>query len=668
VSQPLQANAAPQDVAQALTQALELHQQGRLAEAERLYSAILAARPDHADALHFLGLIKFASGQFNEALQLIARAMRSGTPSPQVLLNHGLVLNALDRRAEAIESFDQAIKLNPNISEAHNNRAVVLATLGRNEEALQSYDKALAIRPDDAGTLYNRGNLLKDIGRFDEALVSYDRALALRPDYAEALCNRGVVLYALKRLHDALASYDRALVLRQDIAEAYSNRGNVLRDFKQFEEALANYDRALALRPDYAEAFSNRGIALHELKRHDDALASFDRALALRPDYAVALCNRGATLHALRRYGEALASYDRALALQPDYAEALSNRGATLSELRKFDEALANYDRALALQPELPEVHWNQATLRLLTGDFERGWAEYEWRWKRDSMARAMRNFAQPCWRGGDEISGKTILLHSEQGFGDTIQFCRYAPLVAARGARVILEVERPLQRLMTTLAGGPQVVSKAGLLPEFDLQCPLLSLPLAFGTRLEIIPAATPYLTAPLQDSADWEKRLGEKSPPRIGLVWSGSATHQRDAERSIALRALLPLLDIDATFVSVQKDVRPADAAVLRERSDILHVGDALGDFANTAALISQLDLVISVDTSVVHLAGALGHPVWIMLPYIADWRWLLDQDSTPWYPTARLFRQDDTRMWDAVIVRVREALLQSIGSGRR
>ena len=219
----------------------------------------------------------------------------------------------------------------------------------------------------------------------------------------------------------------------------------------------------------------------------------------------------------------------------------------------------------------------------------------------------------------------------------------------------------------MTTLAGTVQVATKAGPLPDFDLQCPLLSLPLAFGTRLETVPSATPYLTAPRQDSKVWETRLGKKDRPRIGLVWSGSETHHRDAERSIGLRALLPLLDLDATFVSVQKAVRPTDAAVLKEHSDILDFGDAFGDFSDTAALMSQLDLVISVDTSIAHLAGALGNPVWIMLPYIPDWRWLLDRDSTPWYPTARLFRQDDTRMWDDVIVRVREALHHLVESRR-
>jgi tetratricopeptide (TPR) repeat protein len=659
-------NAAPLNLPHALAQALELHRQGRLADAERLYAAILAVRPDHGDALHFLGLIRFATGQFGEALRLIVDAMRSGTPSPQVLLNHGIVLSTLKRGNEAIASFDRAIELKSEFSEAHNNRGVALAALGRHEEALESYRKALVITPNYADAFYNRGNVLKDLRRFDEALADYDRAIALRPEYAEAFCNRGVVLHELKRLEPALASYDRALALRPDIAEAHSNRGNVLKELKRFDAALASFDRALDILPSYPEALSNRGNVLHELKRYDEALTSFDRALALRPAYPEAISNRGVTLHALKRYDEALACHDRALALRPDYADALSNRGAALCEFKRHDEALASYDRALSVQPDMPAVHCNQATLRLLTGDLARGWAEYEWRWKKESTARVMRDFPQPCWLGGGEIAGKTILLHSEQGFGDTIQFCRYAPLVAARGAQVIVEVERPLQRLMTTLAGPLQVIAKGSPLPDFDLHCPLLSLPLAFGTELATIPAPVPYLRAPTQSPANWQRRLAAKRRPWIGLAWSGNPAHKQDLDRSIGLRALLPILDIDATFVSLQKDVRPADAAALAERDDILQVTDTLGDFSDTAALIAQLDLVISVDTSVVHLAGALGKPVWALLQYIPDWRWLLDREDSPWYPTARLFRQDGTRAWDGVVARVREALLERAQPG--
>ena len=661
-----QPDAEPLNLAPALAQAIELHQQGELAEAERLYSAILAAKPDHADALHFLGVIRFTTGRPAEALQLVAAAMRAGPPSAFLLLNHGLVLNALARPEEALASFDRAIALDTGFAEAHNNRAVLLATLGRPEEALASYQAALTIEPRNPGTLFNQGNALKDLGRHEEAVASYDHALLLNPDHAAALCNRGIALHEMKRFDEALASLDDALALAPDIAEAHLNRGNVLNDLKRHEDAIASYDSALTIRPDYAEALSNRGIALHALARDEDALASFDRALALRPDYPEALSHRGATLDAMQRPEEALESYARAIALRPDYVDAYGNRGATLYNLKRLDEALADFDRALALRPDLPEVHWNQASARLIAGDFARGFTEYEWRWQREAMIAVKRDFPQPPWRGED-IAGKTILLHSEQGFGDSVQFCRYVPAVAARGARVILEVEASLQRLMTTLAGVNEVIAKGASLPAFDTYCPLLSLPLAFGTRLETVPSVTPYLRAEAQDVAAWEARLSDRRRPRIGLAWSGNPTHLRDADRSIALEALLPLIDVDASFISVQKDVRDADAGVLAARTNILQVGHALNDFADTAALLSALDLIITVDTSVAHLAGALGKPVWLLLPYIPDWRWLFDRETSPWYPTARLFRQDESRSYDGVIARVRDALQRGIESGR-
>jgi Tfp pilus assembly protein PilF len=485
----MQSNAPQLNVPDALAQAQGLCQQGRLAEAERLFAAILAVKPDQADALELLGTIKLSNGRCSEALDLISRAMRLKAPSPQILRIHGLALSALGRPREAIESFDRAIKLNTKFSGAHN----------------------------------DRGTALTKLKRFDEALASYDRALAVQPNFVEALYNRGYALEGLKR----------------------------------FDEALASYDRALALRPNYLEALYNRG-----------------------------------------------------------------------------------------------------ALLRMI-GDFDRGWEKYELRWETESLRHARRGFTQPLWLGQEEIAGKTILLHAEQGFGDTIQFCRYVPLVAARGARVVLEVQKPLQELMNSLDGVAHIISRGDPLPDFDLQCPLLSLPLAFKTRLETIPSAVPYLRASSQASNNWERRLGPRDRPRIGLVWSGNPAHTRDHLRSIDFNSFLSLLDINATFISLQKDVRAADAIVLNGRRDLLHFGDELSTFSDTAALISNLDLVISVDTSVAHLAGALGKPVWVLLSFIGDWRWLCDREDSPWYPTARLFRQDSTRAWDNVIARVHAAL---------
>ena len=430
-------------------------------------------------------------------------------------------------------------------------------------------------------------------------------------------------------------------------------------------EAEQLCEQIVAAKPDFFDALYVLAFVQSGLAKNDAALASLDRALKVRPDFARAHFKRGNVLQALKRYEEAVASFDHALGLRPSYAVAHYNRGLALHELRRCEEAVASYERAINLRPDFAEAHLNQSLSRLVIADFGRGWQGYEWRRKVKSPGNIWRNFKQPQWFGHENISGKTILLPAEQGYGDTIQFCRYVPLIAARGARVVLEVLTPLAELMTTLTGTSQIVCRNDPLPDFDIHCPLLSLPLAFGTRLETIPSAVPYLRASSQGAMTWDTRLGPKRRPRIGLAWSGERLHPGDLNRSIPLSALLSLLDIDATFVSLQKVVRAEDAMVLQTRGDLRHFGDALKNFSDTAALISNLDLVISIDTSVAHLAGALAKPVWVLLPFIPDWRWLHDRADSPWYPTARLFRQDNTRAWDNVIVRVHAALGEFVQS---
>jgi tetratricopeptide (TPR) repeat protein len=639
--------------------ALKAYRAGKLTEAEQLCLKILSADPDSAPTLNLLAVINSALGRNNAALSNTDRALSLWPDFVEALVNRGIALYELKRFGDALADYDRAIALRPGNADALVNRGNTLGKLRRHGEALASYDDALKLQPAHVEAFTNRGVTLHKLKRYDEALTSYDQALALHPGHVEALVSRGAALHDLRQYDEALRSYDRALALRPDHAEVLVNRGVALHELKQSAEALNSYDRALAMEPDHVEALTNRGVALHDLERYGEALASHQRALAVQPDHAAALSNRGVTLHRLGRLDEALASYDRALAKQPDYADALVNRGVTLHDLKRFDEALASYDRAIALQPDHADAHFFGSMSRLLTGDFGRGWIEYEWRRKGASTGPSRRDFPQPPWLGGEGIADKTILLHSEQGFGDTIQFCRYVPLVAARGARVVLEVEEPLRDLLTGLAGTARVITKGNLLPDFDLQCPLLGLPLAFGTRLETIPSAMPYLRAPDRALLKWGTRLPTKRRPRIGMAWAGNAKHIRDRERSINLGSLLPLLDVDATYVSLQKEVRAPDTATLREGADIIHFGHELDGFSDTAALISHLDLVISVDTAVAHLAGALGKPVWILLTHVPDWRWLLDRDDSPWYPTARLFRQSGTREWDSVIAQVRNAL---------
>jgi tetratricopeptide (TPR) repeat protein len=605
-----------------------MNRRERRSAASKAGVKLTAPVAETAAALYEAGLSQMQAGRDLDAQLCCQRALALDPNHADTLHLMGLVSVRANQYDQALEWISRAIRLEPKPDYLRNLGATLLK-LGRREEALKAFDKAVQLKPLDADLWSNLGNILVEVERPPDAILSFQHALKLNPRHWDAANKVAQLLYRSDRL----------------------------------EEALACFNLCDELQPNQFPTLQMRTLTLHRLRRFEEALTDNSRALAVRPDDAEALNNRGIILRALKRFDEALANYDRALAVRPDYAEALYNRGIALDELKRFDEALASYDRAIHARPDYVEAHWNEALLRLLTGDFSRGWAKYEWRWKNESPAKSKRNFAQPLWLGEDAIDGKTVLLYSEQGFGDTIQFCRYVPLLAARGARVMVEVPGPLQELISNLAGATQVISKGNALPDFDYQCPLLSLPLAFGTRLETIPSSTPYLQAPAQASKAWQARLGPKSRPRIGLVWSGNATHKDDHNRSIGLQFLSPLLDIGATFVSLQKDVRDADTAVLREREDIVHFGDAFKDFSDTAALISNLDLVISVDTSVAHLAGALGKPVWVLLTYLPDWRWLLDRDDSPWYPTARLFRQNDARTWDDVIARVCEALLEFI-----
>jgi tetratricopeptide (TPR) repeat protein len=576
-------------------------------------------------------------------------------------MNRALVAYQRGRLDEANRLTHAILSVHSDHFDALHLTAAVKARQRRFAEALAGYDRALAVRPHHPEALNNRGNTLKQLRWFDEALASFDEALAVRPKFAEALNNRGSALHDMKRFDEALVNFDRALAIRPNFAEAFYNRALALYQSKRFGDALASYDRALAIRPDYAKALNNRGSTLKELRRFDEAVASFDRALAVRPDYVVALNNRGLLLEELKRFDAALASYEDALARQPDFADSLNNRGNILIKLKRFDEALASFERALAVRPDYAEAHCTESLLRLLMGDYERGWHKYEWRWRTDELESFERKCEQPLWLGENVINGKTILLHSEQGFGDTIQFCRYVPLVARRGAQVLLDVPTPLRDLMVSLDGIAQVIPRGEELPCFDFHCPLLSLPLAFGTTLETIPSEMPYLTVPPENERNWKTRLGSERRPRIGVAWCGNPLHKDDCIRSMDLKTFSGILDADATFVSLQKDIRVSDVAMLESLGHVLRFENDLRTFADTAALIANLDLVISVDTGVAHLAGALAKPVWVLLPFVPDWRWLLDREDNPWYPTARLFRQNVSCDWSGVINRVVSELKQ-------
>jgi tetratricopeptide (TPR) repeat protein len=611
----------------ALLQAgLARHQAGQLAEAETAYRAALAADPALADALHLLGIVALQRGRSAEALGLIDRAVALQPGNAAFFTNRGLVLGNLGRTAEALDSYDRALALQPGVPEAHS----------------------------------NRGNALRDLGRMEEALGSYGEAARLRPAYPEAWANQASVLVDLGRPAEALAACDRALALRPAFPEVLANRAAILSRLGRPEEALAACDRALALAPENGEAWGNRAAALLDLGRPAEALAACDRALALRPDDAKLLADRSAMLWRLDRPEDALATADAALARAPDNVDAWCHRGLALVGLNRIAEARDSYARGLALRPADPDIRFSQAWADLLAGNLAAAWPDYEARWRLKRFASPPRDFAQPRWRG-EALDGRTILLHAEQGLGDTIQFCRYAPLVARHGGRVVLEVQAPLEPLLAGLPGVTQIVRRGDPLPPFDLHCPLLSLPLAFGTTLATIPPPVADLRADAGRMARWAPRFAGLAGRRAGLVWAGNTSARADIGRPLRLATVRPLLDCGASVVALQHDVPEADRADLADTPGLANLGGDFADFADTAAVIAQLDLVIAVDTSVAHLSGALGKPTWIMLRTAPDWRWLLDRDDSPWYPSVRLFRQSARGDWDGVVAKVAAALAE-------
>jgi tetratricopeptide (TPR) repeat protein len=478
-----------------------------------------------------------------------------------------------------------------------------------------------------------------------------------------ALFQRAVALHQQGQLGAAEQVYLQVVQRDPRHAEAIHHLGVLAFRAGAFADAVRLIGDSLALQRRNAAAHSNLGLALQQLGRLEEALASFERALALQADFPEALYNRANVQRELGRPEAALAGYDDALRRRPAYVEAHVNRGRTLRDLGRMDEAIAAYDAALRLQPGFATAELNQGIVRLALGDFARGLAQFEARWREPQLAAAARRLPMPVWDGSAPLAGATLLLHAEQGLGDTLQFCRYVPLLAARGARVVLEVQAPLAGLLRRMPGVAAVVTRGEELPRADFHCPLVSLPLRCGTTLATIPAGDAYLQADVQRVARWAERLGaRRAGLRIGLVWSGNPAHRNDRTRSLPLAMLLhPLLEADAELVSLQKEVPSEDdVAVAAAHAERLRsFGAELADFDDTAALTACVDLVIAVDTAVAHLAGALGKPLWLLLPFAADWRWLMTRSDSPWYPTARLFRQPRPGDWASVLEELRLAL---------
>jgi len=554
----------------------------------------------------------------------------------------------------------------PNLGQALQ-EAVTLQHQGRLREAEKIYTRVLKVVPDQFDALNLLGTVKAQRGQAGEAYRLIAAALKINPRAADAWVNLGIVLHALKRDQEALESFDKALGLKPGDADALYERGNTLLALGRAQNALAAFDGVLALLPRHAQARLNRGLALAGLGRHEEAIADFEAASARPPISPAAHYNRGISLFNLGRYAEAVAAYDQALSLAPDHIKALNNRGFALQALNRHEEALASYSRALELRKDFADAHFNEAIALLSIGEFRRGFEKYEWRWRRTGMPAKGGSYGRPLWLGEYPLQRRTILLHAEQGLGDTIQFARYIALLARAGARVVLEVQPELKVLLGGIEGVAAVVARGEPLPAFDVHCPLGTLPLAFKTEPGTIPSGSPYLAADEAHIDKWRPRLEGLGRPRVAVAWSGNPQHMNDRNRSIPLSRLAPLWSAGtARFFAVQRELRSGDAELLARETRVMQIGTELDDFADTAAVFALVDLVITVDTSAAHLAGAMARPVWILLPFSPDWRWTLAGESSRWYGTARLFRQPSLGDWDSVIERLRSELVRLSRSG--
>ena len=558
------------------------------------------------------------SGSLNEAAKAYQLILNTHPRNAYVLFLLGTLFNQQKDYQKSRIVLTQAQEIDPHNAGILTALGISLRRLNLTKEAIVLFQTAIQHQPNFHDAHYNLGNLFKDLGNYQQAKVCYEAAIVIKNDFTHSHINLGFIYEELGSLDLALVSYQHVVQLNPGYVEAYINIGNVLQKLYFYSEALSVYNQAIQIDKSFYQVWANRGLVLKELNQLNDSLDSFKNALELNP---------GNT-------------------------EIINNTSNIFKYLGQLDKAYQMLEQGLNSDPNNPKLHWNLSILYLLQGDFEKGFQEYEWRWKDEevSIISGKRDFKEPLWLGDQALSGKTILLYTEQGLGDTIQFGRYVPLFAHLDCKVILEIQAPLLPLFQEVPGIHQLVNRGNTLPVFDYQCPLMSLPLAFGTTLETIPPIQPIILNS-EKLTQWQSRLGPKNKPRVGLVWSGGTTHKDDRRRSIQLKDYLGHCTDDFEYFSLQKEVRENDTQDL-QNSFIRHFADSLHDFADTAALISQMDLVVSVDTSVAHLAASLGKPTLIFIPYAPDWRWMLDRDDSPWYPSVKLYRQTILGDWQPTL----------------
>lgn len=637
-------------------------QQGNLDEAIVLLKKTLELNPDHIKACNVIAGIFQRQGQFDDAVGNYKHSLKFKPDFAETHFNLGTVFHMQGKLDEAAENYNQAIALNKNYTEAYYNLGNALKEQGKFKEAIETYGQAILLNPNDFEAHSNLGNVFRESGNHDEAITSYRKALELKPEGANIICNLGAVLHEQGKPDEAIAYYKRAIALKPEYAEAYCNLGITFKEKGEFDNALSNYNRAITIKPEFAPAHYNLGNLLHEQGKLDEAVVSFNRAISIKQNYSEAYCNLGLTLQEQGNLDDAIANYKLAISISADNADAYNKLGVALQKQGKLGNAEECYDRAIGLRNDFADAHFNKSLVLLLTERFKEGWQEYEWRLR--TKVYCLRDFQQPMW-DGRQLNGKTVLVHAEQGFGDVLQFIRYLPMVKARGGHVIFECPHLLVRLLRNCAGYDQIIElDPQSLPNvhFDFHVPLLSLPGIFGTDTGSIPENGPYISVDSDLISQWSLHIKNKNAFKIGIVWAGAPRHTNNRYRSCSLSDFAPLAQLPGIdLYSLQKGEASKEILNPPEGMNIVDLGDKLNDFAETSAVICNLDLIISVDTAVVHLAGAINKPVWNILPLAPDWRWLLGRDNSPWYPSMRFFRQTRPNEWENVFEQIKQALLQ-------
>jgi tetratricopeptide (TPR) repeat protein len=653
-----------------------LQEIGRLEEALEAYKAVINIDNSCIEAYIKCGLLLQRLGQDNEAIKNLQTVLALNPNVPELHNSFGVIYRAQGKIEQAFEGYQTALKLEPNYSEAHFNHGVLLQETGQLDDAIKAYDKALSIRPDHIEAYSNKAIIYRSFGDLESGLACLDKAIEINDAFAEGHCNRGLILQGLKRYDEAIASYNRTLELKPDYVEAMNNRGVILKDLGKFAESMASFYVAISLKKDYADAYSNLGLVFQEINQPDAAIMQYTKAISLKEDFAEAYFNRGVTLQKMQDYDAAIKDYQTAISKKTHFAQPHNNLGVIFHELQELELSVLHFDHAMEDPNTLADASWNRSLVLLTQGNYLDGWKEYEWR-RRASKSGVLKNrvFHKPLWLGKESLENKTILVVSEQGLGDTLQFCRYVPMLAKLGAKVIFEVQKPLLALMKGVEGVSSMTT-TGIEPAepYDCYCPLMSLPHAFQTTLETIPNSVPYIASDPVKTEYWAKKLGKKDKVRIGLVWSGGfrpdqpevwATNTR---RNLPLEKLATFKDIDAEFYSLQKG-DPAESELIEVQKNgwdgpaIINYASELKDFTDTAALIENLDLVIAVDTSTAHLAAALGKQTWILNRFDTCWRWLQEREDSPWYPSIKLFRQKQQGDWDQVLQKIDNELTSNL-----